>query len=246
MEIDKYDTITLEEMNDIRLMNRIDTKFVTTVPILHRLLALAADDYRVQETAGKRILDYYTLYFDTPAHSMYIAHQNGKKPRQKIRIRRYVDSDICFLEVKNKNAKGRTKKKRIQLSDVSHSFNSESRDFLTPRCKYDINSLRPQIENSFSRITLVNRQLTERITIDTNLKFHNFENDVSLDLSQFVIIELKRDGNKPSPISKFLRQLRVQPSRFSKYCVGCAKTDTSLKQNRFKPLFTYLTKLLSK
>ena len=42
-----YEPITLDEMNDIRLMNRIDTKFVTTVPVLKRLLDMARDDYFV-------------------------------------------------------------------------------------------------------------------------------------------------------------------------------------------------------
>ena len=60
-----YEPITLDEMNDIRLMNRIDTKFVTTVPVLKRLLDMARDDYFVQETGGLRISPYYTMYFDT-------------------------------------------------------------------------------------------------------------------------------------------------------------------------------------
>ena len=36
-----YEPITLEQMKDIRLMNRIDTKFVTTEPMLRRLLVMA-------------------------------------------------------------------------------------------------------------------------------------------------------------------------------------------------------------
>ena len=50
-----YEPITLEQMKDIRLMNRIDTKFVTTEPMLRRLLVMACDDYFVQETDGLRI-----------------------------------------------------------------------------------------------------------------------------------------------------------------------------------------------
>ena len=46
--LNRYDPITLEEMKDIRLMNRIDTKFVTTVPVLKQLLTIAQDDYYVQ------------------------------------------------------------------------------------------------------------------------------------------------------------------------------------------------------
>ena len=45
--LNEYDSITLDEMRSIRLMNRIDTKFVTTVPMLRQLLLLAKDDYFV-------------------------------------------------------------------------------------------------------------------------------------------------------------------------------------------------------
>ena len=59
--LNEYDSITLDEMRSIRLMNRIDTKFVTTVPMLRQLLLLAKDDYFVQESQGERISPYYTL-----------------------------------------------------------------------------------------------------------------------------------------------------------------------------------------
>ena len=110
-----YEPITLEQMKDIRLMNRIDTKFVTTEPMLRRLLVMACDDYFVQETDGLRISPYYTLYFDTPDCAMYNRHQVGHLSRQKIRIRSYVKAGLNFLEVKTKNNHGRTKKKRIAM-----------------------------------------------------------------------------------------------------------------------------------
>ena len=50
-----FDPITLEQMNDVRLLNRTDTKFVTTVPMLKRLLTMAQDDYFVQVIDGESI-----------------------------------------------------------------------------------------------------------------------------------------------------------------------------------------------
>ena len=81
--LNDYKPITLEEMKDIRLMNRIDTKFVTTVPVLKQLLEIARSDYYVQETGGLRISPYYTLYFDTPDCAMYNRHAAGHLVRQK-------------------------------------------------------------------------------------------------------------------------------------------------------------------
>lgn len=95
-----YEPITLDEMSGIRLMNRTDTKFVTTKPMLRQLLLLAQDDYRVQEIKGERIAPYYTVYFDTPDYAMYLRHETGHTNRQKLRIRSYVNSGLNFLEVK--------------------------------------------------------------------------------------------------------------------------------------------------
>ena len=44
--ITTYQPISLDEMSGIKLMNRTDTKFVTTVDRLRLLLMLARDDYR--------------------------------------------------------------------------------------------------------------------------------------------------------------------------------------------------------
>lgn len=70
-----YDSITLGEMSGIRLMNRTDTKFVTTKQMLRKLLLLAKDDYCTQEIDGERIAPYYTVYFDTPDNAMYCRHE---------------------------------------------------------------------------------------------------------------------------------------------------------------------------
>ena len=60
-----YETISLEQMKDVRLMNRIDTKFVTTRQRLLSLLEMAASDYYVQNVNEKLSSQYQTLYFDT-------------------------------------------------------------------------------------------------------------------------------------------------------------------------------------
>ena len=87
-------------MSGISLMNRTDTKFVAGIERVRELLFMAKNDYFVQQTGGMRILSYYSVYFDTKTFDMYVAHQNGKLNRQKIRIRSYVDSGDNFLEVK--------------------------------------------------------------------------------------------------------------------------------------------------
>lgn len=253
-----YDPITLEEMSGIRLMNRTDTKFVTSVPLLRRLLRLAATDYRVQEINGARLSPYYTVYFDTPDHAMYRRHAAGHANRQKLRIRCYVDSGLNFLEVKTKNNHGRTKKKRVSMDnfdprhpDHSILFRDQDEhfrlygDFLRQNLGYDAAILTEQLENHFNRITLVNRKKTERLTIDTNLVLDNLQTGLHVALPGVAIIELKRDGLQPSPILGLLRQLRIKPMGFSKYCIGTALTNPHLLHNRIKPRLHKIYKLES-
>jgi hypothetical protein len=237
--------ISLDEMSGIKLMNRTDTKFVTSKSKLAELLELAQGKYFAQQIEGMRIANYRTTYWDTPEHLFYLEHHNGRQPRQKIRIRTYLDSSATFLEVKTKNNHGRTKKKRIsvpsqELSDVLESGGSPFIQGLTGKTFDDI---LPTVQNQFQRITLVNYGKTERLTIDFNVSFHNFETDTDAQTGDLVIIELKRDGNVYSPILELLRQVRIKPHGFSKYCIGSAMTNGHLKNNNFKFKMITISKL---
>jgi hypothetical protein len=238
--LQSYIPVSLEQMKAVRLMNRIDTKYVTTLPKLVQLLEMARDQYWVQEIDGKRNMPYYTLYYDTEQYDMYQEHQRGKKTRQKIRIRAYEHSGVSFLEVKKKNNKGRTSKKRVECKP--HEKDAHT-DFIASHLLYPPEGLLNRIENRFSRITLVNRNMTERLTIDTGLRFHNFSTNKVCRLDGLVIIELKRDGQTFSPILELLRQLRIKPSGFSKYCMGMALTDENLRRNNFKPRLHMVNKI---
>ena len=243
--LQSYAPITLEEMSNIRLMNRIDTKFVTTQTQLVQLLDMARREYRAQDLQGERLSSYDTTYFDTEDFDMYRVHQTGHCGRQKLRFRTYVGSNLQFMEVKTKNNHGRTKKKRIKVGDMDLADQVKV-DFLADHLHYAPETLRPAIRNNFERITLVNRAETERLTIDTGLKFFNLVSGQNREMGPLVIIELKRDGLCYSPVLEMLRQLRIHPHGFSKYCMGSAMTNPSLPVNRFKPKLIDVQKILMK
>ncbi|MCR5312443.1 MAG: polyphosphate polymerase domain-containing protein [Bacteroidaceae bacterium] len=227
--------ITLDEMSGIRLMNRLDTKYVASKKQLIALLHLVQDKYYVQETLGNRIIPYCTTYFDTVDHKMYLMHHNKRAARCKVRVRTYVASNLTFLEVKNKNNHGRTKKKRIEVDSLDNFRETEGASELVERKTHiRLNDLNAVVQNNFERVTLVNYDKTERLTIDFNIKFKNFETGLDHDTDQLVVIELKRDGNVYSPIINLLRDIHVPVSGFSKCCIGMALTDPSLKRNNFK------------
>lgn len=225
--------ITLEEMECVRLMNRIDTKYVATVPQLCQLLSMAKDDYRAQQICGRRLMPYYTRYYDTPDCRMYVAHECGQAARQKVRLRVYEDSQTAFLEVKTKDNHGRTHKER-KLVNAGYEL-AHYKNFLESCSPFHADGLTEQLENRFNRLTLVNNNMTERLTIDTSLRFHNIMTDERRWFDQLVIIELKRDGRVASPITALLRDLHIHPCGFSKYCMGMALTNEHLRHNRLKP-----------
>ncbi len=236
--------ITLAEMESVKLMNRTDTKFVTTMPRLLHLLEMAHDDYFVQVINDERNMLYDTTYFDTPRFDMYCQHMHGHTNRQKIRFRTYVSSDLQFMEVKTKNNHGRTKKKRIAVSDMDLGDPAKL-NFLSQHLYYDADVLKPHMHNYFRRVTLVNRAKTERLTIDTQLQFGNCQTGLQMDMGPLVIIELKRDGLVFSPVLEMLRQLRIHPHGFSKYCMGAALTNAALPRNRFKPKLRDVERILN-
>ena len=233
--LDEMTPITLEEMTGIKLMNRLDTKYVASKAQLVQLLNLVQDKYYVQETLERRIIPYLTTYYDTDNHYMYMMHHNGKARRMKVRVRTYVASDLTFLEVKNKNNHARTKKKRIEVPSQDDFRTTEGvHELVQRKTGLDLDKLNAVVRNQFDRVTLVNKGKTERLTIETH---HDHGTD------ELVIIELKRDGNVFSPVCNLLRDIHVHPTGFSKCCIGMALTDPGLKQNNFKPKLRNLEKI---
>ena len=241
--LEQLQPITLEQMSEIRLMNRTDTKFVTCKEKLVELLRLAQGKYYAQVIDGSKVANYMTTYWDTDDHHFYLEHHNGRAPRQKVRVRTYLDSNVSYLEVKTKNNHGRTKKKRVEVPTQDITGENGNEEFLQGLVHRGMNDIHPTVRNRFHRITLVNYGKTERLTIDFDVQFHNMETARDATTGQLVIIELKRDGNVFSPVLEILRQLRIQPSGFSKYCIGSVMTNHQLKHNMFKQKLVKLSKL---
>ena len=236
--------ITLDEMKDVKLMNRVDTKFLVTSDQLLSILNGIHDHYYAQEVEGKRLSAYDTVYYDTPDLRMYIIHHDRHLVRDKVRVRTYVDSHLTFCEVKHKTNKGRTKKKRIEVQlGVDILKDPQAMAFLTERQPYPVTSLRPNLETVFDRFTLVNYEKTERLTIDCNVSFNNFVSNTSASMDSLVIMELKQDGRAHSLLKEVLFDLRIKPYKISKYCIGTAMTRPEVKQNRFKKKIRRINKL---
>ena len=236
--------ITLDEMCAVKLMNRIDTKYVVTEMQLHDILLRIRDNYYAQEVEGNRLSPYSTVYYDTPELTMYLIHHDRHLVRDKVRVRTYVDSHLTFCEVKHKNNKGRTKKKRIVVEPIPNILdNPEAVTFLAEKQPYEVNTLSPHLVTIFDRITLVNYDKTERLTIDCNLHFENLRNGKTASVAPLAVMELKQDGRAHSLLKNVLFDMRIRPFKVSKYCIGTCLTRPEVKQNRFKKKLRRMEKL---
>ncbi len=232
--LNKYNTITLEEMDAVRLMNRLDTKYFFKATLILNILERVLPYYRVLEINGKRQFEYFTRYFDTPDFRLYYDHHNGRLNRYKIRQRRYDVTGQEFFEIKFKNNKGQTYKSRIE-NTRQIIFNEESITFLEKKTPFKAAELNEILANQFIRITLVNNNLTERATIDYRISFINHTNAISY--PHVGILEIKQDfTSKKSMLTEVMHELHIQPDSFSKYCTGVVSLyQPQVKINAFKP-----------
>ena len=117
-------------------------------------------------------------------------HHNGRVNRYKIRFRDYVESNLSFLEIKFKNNKSETLKKRIKVDFGSRSISEVEKKFISKNSNFKGDKIEAKLANSFKRVTLVNLLNKERVTIDFQLNFKTLKENI--DLPELAIIELKK------------------------------------------------------
>lgn len=231
--IQQFDPISLSEMEGVKLMDRLDAKFTFRVDQFPGILQEMLPHYRVLEVKGARANRYETLYFDTDDFALFARHHSGKFARYKVRFRRYVDSDLCFFEVKAKNNKGRTVKQRIRRDAILRAVEGDAEDLLRQATPLRANDFKPVLWVHFTRFTFVSKTTPERVTIDLNLAYEN--KAARVDFPKLVIAEVKQDKSSlNSPFIRIMRERRIWQGSMSKYCFGIVNLYPRVKMNLFK------------
>jgi VTC domain len=242
-KLNEFNPIGLEEMNNVNLMNRTDSKYVFSFIKLDGLLEIAKKHYHILQLDHLREFPYSTIYLDTPDLMFFNQHINGKLPRYKIRYRIYEHSGQSFLEIKSKTSNNNTIKERIDYKPVGEKLDPSGSDFIQRLVPIDPSSLRPALIDRFVRITLVSLETAERITIDYNLSFENNSGKV-VELPSVAIAELKRERlNKQSQFTRLIKEFKVRKTGFSKYCMGISMLNNPPKQNSLKSKFLLISKI---
>lgn len=237
----QFNPISLDEMNEVKLLDRMDLKFIFSKQKLNEILQQAMKDYRVLQIEEMRYAHYETVYFDTDDHQLYTKHHNGKLNRYKVRFRSYLDSNLNFFEVKFKTNKGRTVKSRVKLKEKDFRITGEAVDLLEKVSPLKADDLSAAITVYYSRITLVNLNKTERITIDFDMKY--VKEGAKCKLPDLIIAEVKQDRAAKSPFISIMHQHRIHNKGMSKYCIGVASLSNVVKKNQFKSKIKYVNEL---
>lgn len=242
---ERFEAISLAETHAVRLLNRIETKFVLREEQAIAALAQLTDRYRVLEIDGQRGCHYQTVYFETPDWELFRQHHAGAGTRFKVRSRAYVDSHLSFLEVKRKHTvTRRTVKNRLNTPAIVTGLDDGARSFLGGHYPGDADGLTARLSNNFTRVTLVSTVRCERLTLDFDICFKG-EHGAS-NLRGLVVAEVKQERlTRDSDWMRVMRAAGLRPTGFSKYCVGVTLLYPEVRSNHFKPKVLMIERLLS-
>lgn len=236
--------IDLDEVDELASVGRFDHKFLVPVGHLDTLIGSLHDEWRVVESELGRSIRYVTTYLDTTDLLTFRMHRQGRRRRFKVRTRTYGAGSESVLEVKLRDARGRTTKVRLAEPHGTTNGGLEpasltSVESVLAAAKIDapLEPLVPSLTTEYTRTTLANVDLQERLTIDVGLEVARAggggAGPVRLGTS-YAIVESK-SSQVGSATRRHLRAAGAFPHRVSKYCVGLATTRPDVVAPQWRP-----------
>ena len=175
-------TTTLAELNSAAgLLTRVDRKYLVPLTCAQNLVDGLAPHARVLAIDERRRFSYTSTYFDTPGLEAFMFAARKRRRRFKVRTRTYLDSGLCFLEVKTRGARGTTVKRRMGYhADDASRLTGPGRAFVaaclagagvtgSAAAREVAAALRPVLTTTYERTTLHLPRAEARATIDTAL-----------------------------------------------------------------------------
>jgi hypothetical protein len=214
----RFSPINLSELNaKAEMLRRRDNKYVIERPVMQKALEGFIDHFDVLEIDGCRSFT------------------------------NYIESDLCFVEVKLKDKRGETIKKRLAHDPArSQELDGHAMDFVQS-CHNSLYKrafpyeLERAIDMRYKRVTLVAKDGGERMTIDNKLCFMSGGVTQRVGDDKFIVETKSANGNGIA--DKVLRSLHRHPSKHcSKYCTATAMMNADVKSNNFKMVMRKLNR----
>jgi hypothetical protein len=205
------------------LLRRSDSKFLTSRTHAVSLMARLSLHFAVLPVGTGKIATYRNLYFDTPALRSYHDHRRGRRIRHKVRIRRYPERGLAYLEVKARCNDVISEKHRLGVPQDTEELPPSLAGFAAIHCPY-ADELAPVLEIDYLRVGLLGLESDERVTFDYDLTMRVLGGQART-LEHLAIIEVKQgDARAASPALTTLRAAGLRQRSFSKYSVATALT----------------------
>jgi hypothetical protein len=215
------------------LLRRVDRKFALAAGDVERVLASLSAAYGVLTSGSAFAARYRTVYFDTEDLRFYHAHRRGRPERYKVRVRHHLDREMSFVEVKHRDALGRSVKWVLPRPFGVSTLDDEARAFVERHCPVPARELTATVWVTCRRITLVGYELDERVTIDCDLEYGNGICSERWPNAAIAEVKQRRRANH-SPSIQALREVGVRERAISKYCVATTRLFNA-RGNPFKP-----------
>jgi hypothetical protein len=236
----RFEAIPLAELTErAGLLTRVDRKYLLPAAELPVVLAGLPGDVRVLEIDARRRFGYRSDYFDTPGLDSYHGAARRRRRRFKLRLRSYLDTDLRFLEVKTRGARGTTVKQRFPYARERGPWETADTELAVAALgaagvpdvgrRFDLT-----LTTEYDRVTLFLASTGSRVTVDRHLTWA-LPDGTAMSLPGRVIVETK-SGRSTSPVDRLLWSLGHRPCPISKYATGLAALRPGLSANRWCPV----------
>lgn len=216
------------------LLTRRDRKYIVPVADAAQLIDAVRDEARVLEIDGRRRFRYESVYFDTPERTSYLTSARRRPRRFKVRTRAYLDTGRCVLEVKTRDARGRTVKTQHEHAlDRRARLDLPARELVGafPEIGVTGRVLEPALTTRYTRSTLLLGADDARATLDSEVTVVAPDGRTAT-LAGMVIVESKSAG-APSVVDRLLWSLGHRPVKVSKFGTGLAALNPDLPANKW-------------
>jgi hypothetical protein len=119
-------------------------------------------------------------------------------------------------------------------------INGPAEELLLKKTQLPSGIFQPALDVFYSRMTFVNRNSNERLTIDTGLSYSNSSGKTAF--PSLVIGETKQEKSGNSPFISLMHDHHIRELSISKYCLGIASLVDGIKKNNFKFKITQINK----